>query len=397
MTRIYLLRCGLMFLGLGVGPSSPTCCWAYSSVPASHHRRQTVWLLGATDPTTTATPASRRRSSSTSTTTHIGDGTRLPTSKLWGVSSSSSSTSSSEGPDNDDNPPTSSSSSSAVTTATPAGVVPVQRRYETYVWRPNNDSGNTYNINYRVEGPIDGPPLLLVHGFGANVNHFRHQFQILPNEGYRVYAIDLLGFGASDKPSSAPYSIELFAQLVQDFIQAMSVDDPQPQPQPHNPQQWVIAGNSIGGLASLCVAAALPHRICGVVLFNCAGGMTGFRYEDVPWYIRPLLFVVQTVVLGPYFGPRFFANFKTRDNVESILKQQGVYGNPTNVNEELIDILLGPSDDDGAEQVFLKVFAGPPGPTPESVLPNVQCPILGLWGSADPVRFLCCSVVGVVE
>lgn len=39
----------------------------------------------------------------------------------------------------------------------------VQRTFETYRWK------DKYNINYRVEGPVDGKPILLVHGFGANV------------------------------------------------------------------------------------------------------------------------------------------------------------------------------------------------------------------------------------
>jgi pimeloyl-ACP methyl ester carboxylesterase len=54
------------------------------------------------------------------------------------------------------------------------------------------------------------------------------------------------------------------------------------------------------------------------------------------------------------------------------------------VDDVLLEILLAPADDEGAEQVFLKTIAGPPGPTPESILPNVQCPVLALWGSRDP-------------
>ena len=228
-----------------------------------------------------------------------------------------------------------------------------------------------------MEGPVDGPPILLVHGFGANVNHFRYQFPALAEAGYRVYAVDLIGFGASDKPASddgaLEYSIELFGDLLVDFVNAMHPDKP-----------WFVAGNSIGGLCSLVVAERLPRLIQGVVLFNCAGGMSGFRYEDVPFYLRPILYGVQKIVLGPRMGPNFFQNFKTRENVESILKEQGVYRDTTNVDEELLEILLGPSDDDGAEHVFLKVFAGPPGPTPESILPNVMCPVLAIWGGADP-------------
>ena len=246
----------------------------------------------------------------------------------------------------------------------------VQRYYETYRWIYKE---NYYKINYRVEGPQDRVPILLVHGFGANVNHFRHQFPALVKEGYRVYAIDLLGFGGSDKPKEESYSIDLFAELLVDFVQ-----DVEPG------KKWIVAGNSIGGLCSLVVASYLPKLIKAVVLFNCAGGMTGFRYSDVPFYLRPVLYFVQKVVLGREFGSRFFKNFKSRENVESILRQQGVYGDTTNADEELIEILLGPAEDDGAEEVFLSVFAGPPGPTPESLLPKIACPILALWGTADP-------------
>lgn len=246
----------------------------------------------------------------------------------------------------------------------------VQRKYQTYTWKHSN---NNYNINYRVEGSENAPPLLFVHGFGANVNHFRYNIPAMVNAGYRVYAIDLLGFGASDKPKEEDYCIELFSKLIQDFIQDMNNRDP-----------WIICGNSIGGLCCLSVADALPHRIQAIVLFNCSGGMSGFRYEDVPSYLRVVLWFVQKVLLGPFWGGRFFSRFKSRENVESILRYQGVYRNTTNVDDELLEVLLGPSDDEGAEQVFLQVFGGPPGPTPESLLPNIACPILALWGGQDP-------------
>jgi pimeloyl-ACP methyl ester carboxylesterase len=262
----------------------------------------------------------------------------------------------------------------------------VQRVYERFVWSypPRHDDrsespdvlSQDYTINYRVEGPVDGPPILLVHGFGATVNHFRFQFPALVEEGYRVYAIDLIGFGASDKPADVPYSIELFTRLVVDFVTAMDPDQP-----------WFLAGNSIGGLCCLATAAQLPvARVQGVVLFNCSGGMSTFRYADVPWYLRPILWTVQNVVLNPHlsFGASFFRNFATRANVESILIQSGVYVNTTHVDEELLQILLEPADDAGAKDVFLRVFGGPPGPTPESLLPQVVAPILVQWGDSDP-------------
>lgn len=75
----------------------------------------------------------------------------------------------------------------------------VQREYETFYWKYQRDPTReckNYRINYRVEGPEQGQPVLLIHGFGGNVNHFRYNIPLLVREGYRVYAVDLLGFGA---------------------------------------------------------------------------------------------------------------------------------------------------------------------------------------------------------
>ncbi len=280
----------------------------------------------------------------------------------------------------------SSSSSSASSldesTSTPKEISTkkVQRKYESFQWT-NPTSNKTHQINYKAQGKETDPPILLIHGFGANVNHFRYNFPALVNEGYRVYAVDLLGFGASDKPKDEEYCIELWVDLLCNFVEKMNNEYDNGGAN----QRWIVAGNSIGGLCSLGVAARLQEKIRGVTLFNCAGGMTGFRYDELPLLLRPILYFIQKVVLSPDgYGAKFFEDFKTRENVESILRNQGVYGDTTNVDEELLEILLGPSNDDGAKEVFLKVFGGPAGPTPESLLPQIDAPILALWGSADP-------------
>jgi pimeloyl-ACP methyl ester carboxylesterase len=204
-----------------------------------------------------------------------------------------------------------------------------------------------------------------------------HRLHYIKEEGYRVYAIDLLGFGASDKPSDVEYSIELWGELLADFVRSKSGEEP-------NSLSWVIAGNSIGGLCSLLVSATIPELISGCVLFNCATGMTGCRYEELPFFLKPALFFAQNIVLKGPLGKIFYQNFKSRENVEYFLKEKGVYNDHSKVDDELLEIILSPANDFGAEDVFLNVFGGPPGPTPESILPNVKCPILALWGESDP-------------
>ncbi|CAM9680741.1 unnamed protein product [Discosporangium mesarthrocarpum] len=207
----------------------------------------------------------------------------------------------------------------------------IRRFYDTWDWQG-------HKINYRVEGPKGSPPVLLIHGFGASVGHFRKNFPVLVEEGYRVYAVDLLGFGASDKPKDVEYSLELWQEMLLSFVDDMS----------HTPgEQWVFMGNSIGGLLTLMLTEALQkeERVRGSVLFNTAGGLVSFRESELPFYLLPVMWFFNNVVFGDFFGPRFFANFRTEENVRGILKQ--VYVQDV-VDDDLIDMLIAPSNDDGA-------------------------------------------------
>ncbi|HEY0404404.1 MAG TPA: alpha/beta fold hydrolase, partial [Pyrinomonadaceae bacterium] len=76
------------------------------------------------------------------------------------------------------------------------------------------------DIFYKTAGPDKtARPLLFVHGIGAGVSSFmwRRNFEPLARD-YQVYALDLLGFGLSDKPPYAYYSTELYVELIADFI-----------------------------------------------------------------------------------------------------------------------------------------------------------------------------------
>jgi hypothetical protein len=104
-----------------------------------------------------------------------------------------------------------------------------------------------------------GEPILLVHGFGASAGHYRRLIPALA-EKYKVYALDLLGFGASEKPIM-DYTMELWDQQIRDFLSEFA-ECPA-----------VLVGNSVGSLATLMVGADAPELVRGVVLLNCAGGM----------------------------------------------------------------------------------------------------------------------------
>ena len=71
---------------------------------------------------------------------------------------------------------------------------------------------------YEVKGARDAKPLLLIHSFapGASSYEWRKNIDVLATQ-FRVYVVDLLGFGLSDCPS-IDYTAETFTDLISDFI-----------------------------------------------------------------------------------------------------------------------------------------------------------------------------------
>lgn len=111
-------------------------------------------------------------------------------------------------------------------------------------------------FQYTVVGR-EGPSTLLVHGFGAFLEHYRDNINGIAESGNRVWAITMLGFGKSEKPNVV-YSELLWAELLRDFIIEV-VGEPA-----H------LVGNSIGGMLSILTYIA-PFLKCPNNLFYLAG------------------------------------------------------------------------------------------------------------------------------
>jgi pimeloyl-ACP methyl ester carboxylesterase len=123
-------------------------------------------------------------------------------------------------------------------------------------------AGDAVNGPYARLGPPDapvklfyyeegkGPPLLLIHGFGASTYTWRHVAPELA-KNYRVIAVDLKGFGQSDKPFDGRYSVydqaELLAQLIED----------------KDLRDLTLVGHSFGGGVALLLALEANRRLDG--------------------------------------------------------------------------------------------------------------------------------------
>lgn len=248
-------------------------------------------------------------------------------------------------------------------------VVVSEMLHESYTQRPLpklNWQWRGFDICYTVLG--EGKPLLLIHGFGATHAHWRNNIPALAEQGYRVYAIDLLGFGASEKPA-LDYSLELWQELIRDFWQDQIR------------QPMVVVGNSIGALLSLMVLAQYPDMTAGAIVLNVAGGLN-HRPDELNWPLRNIMGLFTCLVQNPWIGPLLFNQVRQKHRIRNTLMQ--VYGNQAAVTDELVEIIYEPSCDPKAQKVFASILSAPPGPRIGELLPRIHQPLLVLWGEADP-------------
>ena len=104
-----------------------------------------------------------------------------------------------------------------------------------------------------------GKPLLLVHGLGARASDWAPLIPGLSRSGYHVYALDLLGYGASAKPADGDYSLPGEEQIAVDFMHAVHL------------QSADIAGWSMGGWLGMLLALDHPGQVRRLLLFDSAG------------------------------------------------------------------------------------------------------------------------------
>lgn len=235
--------------------------------------------------------------------------------------------------------------------------------------------GGWSHLGHRVHclsaGPRQplGPALLLVHGFGASTDHWRHNIPVLSQQ-YEVHAIDLLGFGRSAKPAGLPYGGALWAGQLSAYVRER-IGRP-----------TVLAGNSLGGYAALAAAADLGPEAAGVVLLNAAGPFADEQAPPTGWGAIARRTIGGALLRSPVLQRLIFENLRRPATVRRTLRQ--VYIDQTNVDEELVQSILAPSRDAGAFGVFQTVFDIPRGEPLDALFARLQAPLLLLWGIRDP-------------
>ncbi|XP_021657901.2 uncharacterized protein LOC110648094 [Hevea brasiliensis] len=237
------------------------------------------------------------------------------------------------------------------------GQINVGGTYPIRIWRWNG-----YLIQYTIVGH-EGPAVLLVHGFGAFLEHYRDNINVISQGGNRVWAITILGFGKSEKPNVV-YTELLWAELLRDFIIEV-VGEP-----------VHLVGNSIGGYFASIVACCWPALVKSAVLINSAGDVIpGYGYLQ---FTKER----QTSVIAR-LGAQLLLLY-LRWNMRTIMKDY--YPTKTErVDDWLINEMLRASFDPGVPVVLESIFSLNLSLALNYLLEGFKEKVLIIQGMRDPL------------
>ena len=111
-------------------------------------------------------------------------------------------------------------------------------------------------VHFRVTGKESSTPIVLIHGFGASSDHWRNNAEIFASEGFRIYGIDLIGFGRSDQNLQGKIKYldnQIWANQLVSFLEEI-VDV-------KKNGKVILIGNSLGALAGITTLLQRPELI----------------------------------------------------------------------------------------------------------------------------------------
>lgn len=202
-----------------------------------------------------------------------------------------------------------------------------------------------------------GEPVILMHGLGGSIESWTNNIDGLA-KSMRVIAIDLPGFGLSDKPKMN-YTIRFYRDFVVRFLKQLQLD------------QVSMVGSSLGGQVAAEVAISRPSLVKKLVLISPAGALPrAFKGTPALWrYVRVI-------------------NAKSVQQVKQVLF--AVDSKP--VDDSYAQLVYEKMSMPDAKEAFLSALAGSAkAPRLNNRLNKIRAPTLLLWGKEDymiPVKFV---------
>lgn len=197
-----------------------------------------------------------------------------------------------------------------------------------------------------------GEPVLLIHGFGGDLNNWRFNHEALAVKS-TVYALDLPGHGESSKVIRES-SIDSLAEIVEKFMNETGLSKAH------------LIGHSLGGSIALYLGLSHPNRVSSITLISTASLGSEINVEYVEGFI----------------------NSSRRNELRPHL--QKLFSDPSLVNRQLVDDVLKFKRLDGVDKALRMIADAFISKGIQTVLlrdrlTEISVPILAIWGGEDQI------------
>jgi pimeloyl-ACP methyl ester carboxylesterase len=215
-----------------------------------------------------------------------------------------------------------------------------------------------------VETCGSGPPILLIHGFGASSFTWS---KIIPSliANHTIVLLDLRGFGRSRKPPDASYTLRSQAAAVLEVIDALGLVD------------LTVIGHSMGGGVALLVAMALEQRQLGQLNRLILIDSIACR-QRLPLFIK--------ILRLPVVGPLVLRLVPATWQVRFVLGQ--VYFDPKKIEQEFVDEYAAPLRCRNGRRALIATVRAIIPPDVDTLIAQykqIRRPVFLLWGCEDRI------------
>ncbi|TVQ19205.1 MAG: alpha/beta fold hydrolase [Leptolyngbya sp. DLM2.Bin15] len=246
----------------------------------------------------------------------------------------------------------------------PASWMPHLGRQRDWIWR-----GWQVRYTYAPSAQANALPILLIHGFGSSLTQWH--CNILPlAEHHPVYAVDMLGFGASRK-AAAPYNVQLWVDQVYDLWRSLLG------------RPVLLVGHSLGALVALSAAAQHPEMVQGLTLMT----LPASRQELIPPWVQPIAGTLERLFANPLVVLPLFELVRRPRFIRAGLGL--AYAQKACITQDLIESYVAPTRDRGAGQTLCRLSSASThydyAPNADQLINQLRCPTLLLWGQQDRV------------
>jgi pimeloyl-ACP methyl ester carboxylesterase len=217
------------------------------------------------------------------------------------------------------------------------------------------------DMYYEVKGERSAKPLLLIHGFGPGASSYewRKNIDTLATQ-YRVYVVDLLGFGLSDHPA-IDYTAETYTDLIHDFIREV-IGKP----------ATVMAH---GATCAYVVADAYrnPQQYERLVLVAPHPAMFQEHFAN------PLNTAWKFALRTPIIGQFIYNVLTSRRAIRGYYDRQG-YHNPGLITDDLVEYIFTSAHQPNSRYAIAPYLSNHLTLDVHEAFARLQMPVLAIWG-----------------